>query len=243
MADEGSETVTLRKSTLKLAALVLIAFIAGYLVGGITVPTGKITDKPVQAPAPEDEQAVQAPPRISVGISGQPSLGDKSAKIVIAEFTDFQCPFCKRAHDTSFLQLKKDYVDTGKVLYVVRDYPLPFHTEADDAAEAANCAFEQGTEQFWKMYDLLFEKQTEWAGSPEPRLMFKGYGTGIGLNAEQFSQCMDSGKYQAAIQHDISDGSSYGVSGTPAFFINGIELVGAQPYSAFKAIIEQELSS
>lgn len=172
----------------------------------------------------------------NVNEDDDPFLGDKNAKVVIVSFEDYQCPFCKRAFDQTFPLLKKEYIDTGKVKYVYRDFPLSFHPFAQKAAEAAECSQDQG--KYWEMHDIIFNNQDAIEVSN-----LKQYASQLGLNTNEFNNCLDSGKYEEEVQKDFNEGQKYGVSGTPTFFINGKRLVGAQPYSAFKSIIDQELSS
>ena len=167
-------------------------------------------------------------------------LGDEDAPVVLIEFSDFQCPFCKRSFDQTFPLIKQKYINTGKERYIYRDFPLPFHAEADEAANAAECAGDQ--DKFWEMHEMIYKNQQEWAGNSQAISIFKGYAKDIGLDTTKFDSCLDSKKYDSEIQNDMSDGNSYGVSGTPTFFINGISLVGAQPYSEFERVIEQELA-
>lgn len=101
--------------------------------------------------------------KLTIDISNEPSLGEEDAPVVVVEFTDFQCPFCQTAFTSSYPQLKKEYVETGKVKYVVKDFPLPFHANAQKAAEAANCASDQG--KYWELHDKLFEEQSNWEGA------------------------------------------------------------------------------
>lgn len=116
-----------------------------------------------------EEELIQTAPgetqRVQIEEASRPSLGNNQAEVKIVEFTDFQCPFCKRSNDATFPTLRQDYIDTGKVSYVLRDFPLTFHPHAQKAAESAHCAEEQG--KYWEMHDKLFEKQAEWenAGS------------------------------------------------------------------------------
>lgn len=170
-----------------------------------------------------------------ISIDDDTVKGDKNASVTIIEFSDFECPFCVKFYSQTLPQIEEEYIKTGKVKFVYRDFPLSSHANAQKAAEAAECADEQG--KFWEMHDLLFEKGVSSGASS-----FKEYAEELGLNTKKFSDCLDSGKYEEEVQKDFADGQSYGVSGTPAFFINGIELVGAQPFSAFQQIIEQELS-
>jgi protein-disulfide isomerase len=164
-----------------------------------------------------------------------PVKGDQNAPVTIVEFSDFQCPFCGRFWSQTLPQIKEDYIDTGKVKFVYRDFPLSFHQYAQKASEAAECADEQG--KFWEYHDKLFENQqfldTE---------SLKQYAADLGLDTEKFNSCIDTGKYSSEVRKDFQDGQTNGVSGTPTFFINGQKLVGAQPYSAFQQIIDSLIS-
>jgi protein-disulfide isomerase len=131
------------------------------------------------------------------------------------------------------------------VKYVFRDYPLSFHQYAEKAAEAADCADEQG--KYWEYHDLLFENQTahnatlQTDGLEGVLSTFKSYAADLGLDTATFDDCLDSGKYASEVQNDIQDGQAYGVSGTPAFFINGQLVSGAQPFSVFQQVIDAAL--
>ena len=161
--------------------------------------------------------------------------GNKSAKVTIIEFSDFECPFCGRFYTQTYKQLVKEYVDTGKVKYVFRDFPLNFHKNAQKASEAAECADDQGL--FWEMHDKLFENQQVLDVTS-----LKKYAKDLGANTKKFDECLDSGKYYSEVQKDLADGQASGVSGTPAFFVNGKLISGAQPFSAFKSVIDAELA-
>ena len=159
--------------------------------------------------------------------------GEKSAPVSIVEFSDFQCPFCKAA-TTTMHQVMAQYA--GKVRWVFRDFPIAsLHPLANKAHEAARCAAEQG--KFWEYHDVLFQKSPQLAPAE-----LQKYARELKLDGESFDRCIEGGKYQAAIAADIEDGQRLGVSGTPAFFINGRMLVGAQPASAFQQVIDSELS-
>ncbi len=229
MPDENSKT-----SPIKIVSIALATFVLGIIVGSAlssgSGPAGEMIVK--------NQPAEEKPAAIS--LQGEPYVGNKNAPVVIVEFSDLQCPFCKRAHDTAFQEIKKNYIDTGKVLYVVKDFPLSFHDNADDAASAVACAQEQG--KYWEMRDAIFENQASWSQSSDARKQFKQYAQSAGLNQAGFDSCIDSAKYSEEVQADIAEGSSMGVDGTPAFFINGIKLSGAQPYQAFEKLIEQELA-
>ncbi len=173
--------------------------------------------------------------RIEVEIGNSPVKGNTNAKVVIIEFSDYECPFCGRFFADTLPELKKNYIDTGKARLVYKDFPLSFHPNAQKAAESARCAGEQG--KYWEMHDKLFENQQN-LGEDNYRKWAKE----IGLNTEKFNECMSTEKYAQSVKGEQSYGGQLGISGTPAFFINGRELVGAQPYSAFKKIIEEELA-
>ncbi len=185
--------------------------------------------------APSPSPTPRQPTRRNIDLDDDPVLGNKNAPVTIVSFEDYQCPFCGRAFQETFPQLKKEYIDTGKVKYVYRDFPLSFHPEAQPAAEAAECADEQG--KFWEYHDGIFNDQATMG-----RSLYLSLAEEIGMDVEQFTQCIDTGKYRQEVQADFNYGSQVGVSGTPTFFINGIELVGAQPYQAFKQIIDAELA-
>lgn len=171
--------------------------------------------------------------RVEISLNGAPSKGAEKAAVTIVKFEDFQCPYCKAVQPT-FAELLKRY--DGKVRVVHKDLPLDaIHPQARQAAEAARCAGEQG--QFWQYHDKLYN------GFPKLDVGdLKSYAKEVGLNAGNFDQCLASGKVKAAVQKDLSEGAELGLTGTPAFFINGREITGAQPIEAFTAIIEDELA-
>ncbi|MFT3707230.1 MAG: thioredoxin domain-containing protein [Archangium sp.] len=175
---------------------------------------------------------LEAPPkqRKTVDTSG-PTRGGKGAKVVIVEFADFQCPYCARAHET-VLTVLKAYGD--KVRIVFRHYPLQNHPKAPKAAEATACADEQG--KFWELHDSLFESQE----LDEDALAMQA--KRVGVDEKKFSECLNSGRMGALVKKDLAAGQAAGVSGTPAFFINGLQLSGAQPEEAFRKLIDSELA-
>jgi protein-disulfide isomerase len=172
------------------------------------------------------------PPRQKIATADSPALGSSSAPIELVEFSDFQCPFCYRAHPT-VKQVLSTY--GSKIRFVYRNYPLPNHPNARPAAEAAQCANEQG--QFWPYHDRLFADQTKLGDND-----LKASAAALGLDAGKFNACFDSHKYKARVDADMQAGNEAGVNGTPAFFINGRMLSGAQPYDEFKKIIDEELA-
>lgn len=170
-------------------------------------------------------------PRIKVKAEDARSRGPQNAPVTIVEFADFQCPFCSRTTET-IKQLEKKY--PGQIRLVFRDFPLSFHENAAKAAEAGSCAQEQG--KFWQMHDKLFANQA----NLKP-FDLKSYASGIGLDVSQFNQCLDSGKYAKKWQSDRDEGESYGINGTPTFFVNGRMLAGAAPFETFVQIIDEEV--
>lgn len=176
------------------------------------------------------ENLLQAP-RVEVAEDDSPAIGPKGAPVKVIEFTDYQCPFCGRARAT-VNQVLDTYKD--KVRYVLRDFPLSFHKDSFLAHEAAHCAGDQ--EKYWDFNKKLFGNQT---AIQESNL--KTYAKDSGLNMKKFEACLSSHKYREAVQKNLEAGSVAGVTGTPAFFINGILLSGARPFPDFKKLIDQEL--
>jgi protein-disulfide isomerase len=174
--------------------------------------------------------------KISVKDGDNPILGSEDAPVVMIEFCDFQGPFCKRHFDQVFPLLKEDYIDENKLKFVYRHFPLSFHPQAQIAAEASECADEQG--KFWEYHDDLFINQNELG-----RDLYMKIAQVHSLDEYEFIKCIDSQKYKQEVVNDFSYGQQVGVSGTPTFFINGVKLVGAQQYDAFKQIIDEELKN
>jgi protein-disulfide isomerase len=178
-----------------------------------------------------DAKVMIEPPRVTVSVDDDASRGPKDAPITIVEFSDYQCPYCARGEE-SITQVLQKYGDKVRVVY--RDYPLSFHQNAEIAAIGAECAEEQG--KFWEMHGAMFANQQKLAAADLVETA-----AGIGLNKDEFKACLDSGKYREEVQKDFKEGASYGVTGTPAFFINGVMVTGAQPPEAFYKIIDREL--
>lgn len=166
--------------------------------------------------------------------------GDPDAPITMVEFSDYQCPFCQRHFLQTYPKLMEKYVDTGKVRYVFKDFPLTsIHPQAVAAANAAHCAGQQ--EEYWPMHDRLFIEQSRWSGNSEANTVFKTFASELGLDTDKFNACLDAEQFNDDIFSDLQEGISAGVTGTPAFFINGVFVSGAQPYEVFEQIIEQQL--
>lgn len=242
--------------------LTVILVVAAFFIGSLWTKVqylekaGRLTKGAVANPQGVAQQAIpqQAPPEDTtpqkVSIDDDPVLGDKNAKVTLIDFTDYECPFCKRYYDQTFAQIKKDYVDTGKVKYVVRDLPLSFHQNAHMQAQAAECARDQGGDQvYFKYHDEIF-KRTSSGGTGLANDQLSVIANDLGLNGDTLQSCLDTGKYKDEVDKDLADASKVGASGTPTFFIGkssndgiitGTKIVGAQPYSAFQTEIDKQL--
>jgi protein-disulfide isomerase len=192
----------------------------GYLLWGSNKPS-----------AAADTNAVK---RVDVSTDDDPSIGPDNAKVTVIEFSDFQCTFCQIWYKQDYKQLLESY--PNQIRFVYRDLPLPMHPQAIPAAEAAECANEQGA--FWKYHDALFEQKYGL-----DRAAYEHYASDLGLDAKAFAECLDSHRYLSEINADASDANRVGISGTPSFVINGRILVGALPFSDFKTVIDEELAA
>jgi len=190
---------------------------------------------PQAAPAPDDKVSYKLTP-------GGFSMGDAKAPLVMVEYTDFQCPFCQQFHNTAFAQIKANYIDTGKIRFVSRDFPLDFHDNARRAATASRCAAEQG--KYWEMRHVMIVN----ADQLKPDKLMS-YAEQVKMDTGKFKTCLDSDKYKAQIDQDVAEGGVAGVQGTPSFVIgylendklSGVRLVGAMPYAQFDAKIQEML--
>ena len=171
-------------------------------------------------------------------------LGDKDAPVTIVEFSDYECPFCARFFQDTLPQLKKNYIDTGKVKMVYRDFPLSFHPAAMPAAIAGECAREQaGDEAYYKVHDHVFANQGSIPNQANAADYYGKLAKSFGVKDEaQLRKCIADEKYKAEANKDMQDGQKAGVSGTPGFIIGSQLLEGAQPYEAFVQAIEAELA-
>ncbi len=182
----------------------------------------------------ENQNTVQA---IKINVrKDAPTMGNGKVELIV--FSDFQCPYCKKFTKETFEKIKTNYVDTGKIKITFRHFPLPGHINAQKSAEAGECANKQG--QFWPYHDLLF-KNGSGDGTGLAVSDLKKYAEELGLNMTQFNSCLDSGTTSGIVSTDFKDGQSVGVNGTPVFIVNGEKLVGAQPYEAFKVVLDEAL--
>lgn len=227
--------------------VLLIAFLViGYLIGKVETlqkggPTAAVPSQAGQT-APQQPQAPSAPDQKTVlsklKMGHLPADGKDNAKVTIVEFSDFQCPFCGRFYKDTLSQIKKDYIDTGKVKLYYRHFPLEFHPQAKPLAIVAECANDQG--KFWQMHNTIFENNDKVGTMTNDD--YKKWAVNLGLDTSKFNDCVDQKQHADLIDADQKAGTEVGVSGTPTFYINGQQLVGAQPYASFKAIIDAELA-
>ena len=176
-----------------------------------------------------------------ISLADQPSRGPADAKVTIVEYSDFQCPFCSRVYTTLENDVLKQYGD--KVRFVFKNFPLTsIHNWAEDGAMASECAFRQGNDAFWKMYDGLFTKQSE-ITKDNLREKSSDIAKGAGMDVAKFQECFDGKQTADAVKADTSEATALGVNSTPTFFVNGRRLAGAQTAESFKQTIDRELGT
>ena len=177
-----------------------------------------------------------------IGIDDDPQMGSADAKVTIIEFADYQCPNCRAFWRETLPRIKKEYVDTGKVRIVFRDFPVQeIHPEATIAAMAAECAEDQG--KYFELHDKIFREQDR-RGRDIVRFRaqeLKRWAMEVGLDPAPFNECLDTSRYKDEVAKDLADATSVGINGTPVFFVNGRLLAGAHPFSTFQKVIEEEL--
>ena len=212
-----------------IIALLAILFIVSIFTDGFNFGS---KDVEIQGAVP----AQQAPPiDMNSLIENDEVKGNPNAPVTIVEWSDYECPYCAKFYSQTLEQIDEKYIQTGKVKFVYRDFPLGFHTNAQKAAEAAECAGEQG--KYFEMHDKLFEEGVDGGVSS-----FKQFAADLNLNTNKFNECLDSGEMASEVSKDMSDGSAIGIKGTPGFVINGQLVSGAQPFSVFQQVIEAELA-
>ena len=196
-----------------------------------------------QKPAPP-QAAPAAPERVKLKIGTEFALGKSDAPLVMVEYTDYQCPFCNRFTTATFPDLKKQYIDTGKMRFISRDYPLDFHPHSMKAAQATRCAADQ--DKFWQMKDALMTNYARM--SPE---LITSLARDASLDMGAFQACVDGGNHLAEIKEGIAAAQTVGINGTPSFvlgrmngdYLEGYRIVGAQPFASFEAVAKELLSS
>jgi protein-disulfide isomerase len=211
---------------------------AGYLVWGhnwsAAIPGGTVKANGI---TPEPTLEITIPEtltRYDVPLGNAPVWGNENAPITLVEFSDYQCPFCKQWYDEVLARLMAEYPD--KLRFVYRDFPLAsIHEEAVGAAAAARCAGEQ--DKYWEYHNALFDRTYGLGGDS-----YEKYAQDLGLDMTAFNSCVTEGRYRQEITDGIQEASKLGVRSTPTFFLNGIPIEGALPYTFFKQVIDLELA-
>ncbi|MFH2105577.1 MAG: thioredoxin domain-containing protein [Parcubacteria group bacterium] len=214
--------------------------LAGAIIAGSVIYSGKVDNSDDASLTGSAEEALPEPPappepgteEFEVSIDDDAVKGNKDSKVQIVEFSDYECPYCARNAET-IKKIAEEYGD--KVAIVFRDFPLDFHDNAQKAAEAAECAGEQG--KYWEFHDELFANQDSLEVED-----LKGYAKKLGLKTATFDKCLDSDQQKEEVENDMADGQAVEVTGTPATFINGRKISGAYPYEDFAKIIDEELA-
>lgn len=230
MPSSDSEiTIRLRRSHLWAVTALLVGIGIGVLIGRATADDPQPVLYGLPATHGNGSAATSEAGPVRVDVSGSPAQGPNDAKVTMVEFVDFECPFCGRYARDTLPQLRRDYGD--RIRYVSRQFPLDIHPHAAAAARTAVCADEQG--RYWDLHDMLFAHQEELT-----KRDLAGYARELGLDMDGYATCLRAPATQARVERDLADGRRYGVTGTPAFFINGRLISGAQPYAAFKAQLD-----
>jgi protein-disulfide isomerase len=178
--------------------------------------------------------------KVDIPIGDNPAMGSVDAPILMIEYTDYECPKCAEFHENYFDRLKEDYIDKGLMRFAVKDFPLSGHTRAQFAAEVSNCVYELGgTDVFYKFIAEVFKYQQEWVKEDNVLYSLAVYSEPLGVNTDALRSCFSEKRWVEEISADVAEGRSYGVNGTPIFFVNGTALVGTAPsYEELVAAIE-----
>lgn len=232
--------------------LIVFAFIIGVLTNRVILLEKDLKEEKSAPDSTTNQQPNKLPPEdngpVNVSIDDDPVLGDSDAPITLIEFSDYECPFCKRYFEQTLPQIKEEYIDTGKVKMVYRDLPLSFHDPlATLQAAAANCAREQGGDsKYFEYHDEIFKRTASNGNGMEEEELYT-IASDIGLDNAEFTTCFTNEENKKEITNDLADAGKVGATGTPTFFIgkstdngiiSGTKLVGAQPFSEFEQIIE-----
>jgi protein-disulfide isomerase len=239
-AIEQSDTLTFKRTQV-YAALLPLTFVVGLAVGylfwgrgldvtPVAAPQTAVSDSANQAPEAQPQEIR----RYDIPEDDDPVFGPDNAPITIIEFSDYECPYCRKWHLETWPLLQEAYPEQIRLVY--RDFPLTnIHANATPAAAAANCAGEQG--RYWEFSDLLFSMRYN---LDKPG--YQAYADELGLDMDSYNQCLESGRYNDEVNADFEYAANLGVSSTPTFFVNGIPVVGAQPFEIFSQLIDQELA-
>jgi protein-disulfide isomerase len=230
-------------TSLSVPASILVGaiLISASIFYNTSVLVNKVLVPAAAVPAAAANQAAvkQAPSPIPVSLKpGVPFKGNADAKVTVIEYADYRCPFCEKFYTTVMPDLKSKYIDTGKIKFVYQDFAF-LGADSYAAAEASHCAADQG--KFWEYHDYLFGHQGsesgDWASIKNQKIFAKT----LKLKTALFNSCLDSHKYKQQVLDETAAGKSYGVTGTPTVFVNGVALVGAQPLSTFTDAIDAAL--
>lgn len=259
--DVSADAATIKtgnRSSKSWRAAAALAIAVGFFAGAMPAHADGITSdqaqqildelkairKAVETNGPAGGQAAAAPDdKVSMTFAtGGFSIGKADAPLVLVEYTDYQCPFCQQFHNTAYAQLKANYIDTGKVRFVSRDFPLDFHENSRRGANAARCAAEQG--KYWEMRHAMIVNASQLQADK-----LSNYAANVSIDVKKFQACVDADRFKSAIDKDIAEGTAAGVNGTPSFIlgrvsggkIEGVRLVGAMPYEQFDAKIQELL--
>ena len=227
----------------------IIVFVLGYFIG---IESGQDIVRQQELEKLEQRMEELKTPEISlffqISKDNDPILGDPEAPVSIIEFSNYQCQFCARFYSDTLPLLNSQYIETGKVNLISRDFPIvKIHSNAMPTALASECANEQG--KFWEYHGKLFETQNTWKQNKSDVMILtlKQFAKELNLNQEQFDSCLDSGKYAEEVNQDMVDGQKYMVTGTPTFFVGNEEvgyssIFGAQSFSDFRIMIDEKLN-
>jgi protein-disulfide isomerase len=223
MKKESMSQQTLQTVVTVLAIVVLVAaYMLGFNMGKMSMLDGSTISKGGNV-------------EVLKGVAGK---GSEDAPVTIQLWSEFECPFSARFYRDTLPQIEEQYIKTGKVMFIYKDFPLSFHANAQKAAEAGKCALEQ--DKFWEMHDKIYDSAG--AGVKPTVENLKAWAGELGLKQGKFDECLDSGRMAAKVQADMQEGQQKGIRGTPGFLINDQPLSGAQPFSEFQKVIEAELA-
>ena len=228
-----------RVSSLSLCVAAVL-LLSGLLGCSTPVPTPTTTPTtPADTPTPEVGSTPEATKEPLIPLDDDPVMGSADAPVTVIEYSEYLCPYCRRFVLETLPLIEEEYIDTGKVKLIFRDFPV--HGEpAVIMALVAECAGEQG--KFWEMHKLLFERAEEWSASEDLLATVQGYADGLGIDTEQYTSCLEEGALVEGIVEDYNIAVQDGVNGTPSFLINGTLVVGAQPLEEFQRVIDAALA-
>lgn len=246
------DSISISKSVFKkiligiIGVAILSAFFGGYFIGINSAEPEQIYIQNAEDILGTTENKQAIPPPIS--LDDDPVLGNPNAPLTMVEFSDFQCPFCAKFHAQTLPLIKENYIKSGKVNFVYRDFPITgIHPNAMPAALAAECADDQG--KFWEYHDMIFANQDSWKSLDvsSAYVTFQEYAKELGLDTSEFSSCLTTAKHSQEVNKDLQDGQNYGVAGTPGFFIGNekigyVAVGGAKPYDAFEQVLNSQLA-